>query len=72
MPNKKDTILIDGKEVAKRYLRSTKLELYKKFRKENQEFKRKFVTFLSTFSRNYKKNLILSAEEFVCAQSVTM
>ena len=31
MPNKKDTILVNGKLVAKRHFLTTKLELYKKF-----------------------------------------
>ena len=31
MPNKKDTVLIQGKPVAKRHLLCSKLELYRKF-----------------------------------------
>ena len=68
MPNKKDTILINGKVVAKRHLLTTKLELYKKFRKENHEFKRKFVTFLTMIPRNYKKLDLTCRRVCVCTK----
>lgn len=40
MPNKKDTLLMKGKPVAKRHLLCSKLELYRMFKKENQGFSR--------------------------------
>ena len=68
MPNKKDTILVNGKFVAKSHLLTTKLELYKKFRKENKDFKRKFVTFLTMIPRNYKKLDLTCRRVCVCTK----
>ena len=54
MPNKKDTIMIDHKPVAKRHLLDTKANLYKEFKKQNPTYNRKFVTFLSMIPKNYR------------------
>jgi len=49
MPNKKDTILLNGKPVIKRHLLCSKRELYRKFKRENQGFSRKFTAFCGIF-----------------------
>ena len=54
MPNKKGTIMINGETVGKRHLLCSKLALYKKFKKENPDYSRKFTTFLKMVSKNYK------------------
>jgi hypothetical protein len=45
MPNKKDTVLIDGHPVAKRHLLMTKYQAYKSFKLSHPDFTRKFTTF---------------------------
>ena len=54
MPNKKDTILIDGTPVAKRHLLITKKELFKKFKQQTPSFNRKFTTFQKLIPKQYR------------------
>lgn len=55
MPNKKDTINIEGEQVAKRHLLYSSRETYEKFKKLYPEFPQKFVTFLGMIPRNFNR-----------------
>ena len=55
MPNKKDTILIDGERVAKRHLLCTKFKVYTSFKNEYPDYSRKFKTFIKMIPRNFKR-----------------
>jgi len=66
MPNKKDTILIDGKPVAKRHLLGSKLDLYKRFKKQNPSFDRRFVSFLKLIPKNYRHLNLTARRVCVC------
>lgn len=72
MPNKKDTILIDGTAVPKRHLLSSKVDLYNKFKKENPMFQRKFVTFLKMIPKNYKNLDLKCRRVCVCTKCYNM
>lgn len=55
MPNKNDTILINGKPTAKRHLLLSKQKMFHLFKKTNKEFKKSFTRVLRLISRNYRK-----------------
>ena len=52
MPNKKDTILINGNPVAKRHLLITKFQAYRNCTQSHPDFGRKLSTFVKMFPRN--------------------
>ena len=54
MPNKKDTILIDGIPVAKRQLLSTKYKIYMSFKESHPHFSQSFTTFRRMIPRNFR------------------
>lgn len=72
MPNKKDTLLIQGKPVAKRHLLCSKRELYRMFKKENQGFSRKLTTFLSMIPKNYKCLNLACRRVCVCGKDYNL
>ncbi|CAG2233033.1 unnamed protein product [Mytilus edulis] len=72
MPNRKDTVLIDGKRVAKRHLLSSKLETYKKFKRQNNNFKRKFTTFNKMIPKNFKCLNLSCRRVCICTKDYNM
>lgn len=54
MPNKKDTILIEGERVAKRHLIITKHQAYTKFKAIHPAYDRKYITFFKSIPKNFK------------------
>ena len=72
MPNKKDTILIDGNPVAKHHLLCSKRELFHLFKTENPTFNRKFTTFCGMIPRNYKKLDLSCRRVCVCTHDYNL
>lgn len=66
MPNKKDTILLQGKPVAKRHLLCSKKVLYKKFLEMHPDFRRKFTTFRGMIPKNFKRLDLTCRRVCVC------
>ena len=54
MPNKKDTVLINKRPVAKRHLLSSKLMIYKNFKKDHPSFTKSFSTLTRLIPKNYR------------------
>ncbi|XP_060560787.1 uncharacterized protein LOC132720637 [Ruditapes philippinarum] len=68
MPNKKDTILIDGRHVAKRHLLCTKLELFKSFKAIHPDYSRRFSTFKKMIPKNFKRLDLTCRRVCVCTK----
>lgn len=68
MPNKKDTLLIEGKHVPKRHLLCSKLELFKKFKAIYQDFNGKFPTFKKMFPIYYRRLDLTCRRVCVCTK----
>ena len=65
MPNKRDTILLQGQPVAKRHLLCSKV-LYKKFLEMHPDFGRKFTTFRGMIPKNFKRLDLTCRRVCVC------
>lgn len=72
MPNKKDTIKIDGKPVAKYHLLCSKRELYKRFKAEYPSFNRMFSTFCKMIPRNFKRLDLSCRRVCVCTKDYNL
>lgn len=72
MPNKKDTILVDGVHVAKRHLLISKVQLFRKFKKENPTFLRRYTTFLTMIPKYYKRLDLTCRRVCVCTRDYNM
>lgn len=68
MPNKKDTILLQGKPVAKRHQMCSKKVLYKKFLEMHPDFRRKFTTFKGMIPKNFKRLDLTCRRVCVCTK----
>ncbi|CAC5415740.1 unnamed protein product [Mytilus coruscus] len=66
MPNKKDTVLIDGEQVSKRHLLCSKRQTYEKFIKQYPSFNKKFITFIGMIPKNYKRLDLTCRRVCVC------
>lgn len=72
MPNKKDTIIMNGKPVAKRHLLCSKRELFNEFKKVYPNFGRSFTVFYRMIPRNYKKLDLTCRRVCVCVKDYNL
>lgn len=72
MPNKKDTIKIDGKPVAKHHLLCSKRELFKRFMAEYPSFNKKFTTFCKLIPKNYRRLDMSCRRVCVCTKDYNL
>ncbi|CAG2222935.1 unnamed protein product [Mytilus edulis] len=72
MPNKKDTLLINGERVAKRHLLCSKHEAFRKFVSEQPEFPRKFSTFSKMIPKNFKLLNLSRRQVCICTKDYNL
>ena len=72
MPNKKDTVLINGEVVAKRHLLCSKREAFSRFMELHPEFPRKFTTFRKMVPKNFKPLNLSCRQVCVCIKDYNL
>ena len=72
MPNKKDTILVEGVPVAKRHLLMPRRELYKRFKEKNPTYNRKFSTFTRQIPKHYRTLNLKCRRVCVCIKDYNL
>lgn len=72
MPNKKDTMKMDGKSVPKYHLLCSKRELYKRFKAEYPVYGRKFTTFCKMIPKNYRRLDLSCRRMCVCTKDYNL
>ena len=70
MPNKKDTIIVNGQLQAKKHLLLPKYKLYQLFKEKNYTYRYNFTTFRKEIPKNYV-NLKLS-QRHVCSKDYNL
>jgi hypothetical protein len=72
MPKKKDTVLINGEQVAKRHLLRTKYEAFRKFVSEHLGYPRKFITFSKMIPKHFKLLNLSCRQVCVCTKGYNL
>ncbi len=66
MPNKRDTMVIMGKRVAKRHLLITKKQAYNQFKATHPNYKKKYRTFCKAIPKNIRRLKMSDRRVCVC------
>ena len=72
MPNKKDTMKVNGLRVPKRHLLLTKMQTYRKFKERYPDYKKKYTTFVGQFPKTIKRLKMSNRRVCVCLKDYNL
>ena len=72
MPNKRDTVLVDGQRVAKRHLLCSKYEAYMKFKKIHPDYSNGFTTFKKNLPKNIRRLKMSNRRVGICLKDYNL